>query len=1091
MDTPQTKKEDMLIPDIQVKTMSSSNTLPGSNNIRQSAQVSASTNLGQTSPMQDAVNARPLGVPGMNIDPNLASRVNQSNSLPRKLNIKMIVILSVSLLLVGSLAYAWFFTDLKYKLPWFRASEDKLVGMMYDNLAKLDGADFALTYKLSVGDRDKDVVVDEKKVSDSEVKARRAAVQSQFSMLVSDIILCSDNQGSIQAFGGQLCDGSQAAMPKVGEKICSSSPVSSETLSDLYGREANIWPDLSEYDWSYDNNCQFSASNYKWSFSAHSNYNEDKVVCTENGCTRNDENLMGFENEDSSMNLDLLFSDYLGGMEDYISTNFSLEATLSGSGFSLKERADEKKQLPDVGVGFDGKAELGSMSGKVKLDARVVDDAIFYMVSDFPFTDITEGYEDQWIKVGTDDDMWVNRFIPRFSEEQNQAIVDFRNFVAKTKDYNVLAYKFAGNYIEKDGLKAPIFEVTLIPENVPSWLQDLRNLYTKNQTDDATLKIEEKQYTEEEKVKIIAKSKELMSNMKIKAALHPGTGDLINLTVDFRIIPSADSKKFANKQFNSTLSVDLWNHNKPTAPKVPDSFVEQSEIEREKLGYSKEAYQDIQQSQRITRIRQDLLSYYNENQAWPQKLSDASKSIIDYNTGKEYPYQVVGSNYIITYQMFDVEQKAKPKQNDYYYDRGINGFGSNSLTQVKELWDKGENKADRYSPVAHKYASSHNWLIADTQASDSDILQSLYQAKMVKALGDKLTSFYSKNKRYPETLSELDGISTFGDYDLLDSYSYRTSSASKKRYHCEDLVLAKPCEYQKQGADAYLLKVNYKLSLNNISQDLVKYNQYNMVAFTAGLNQYDASSINRGLSTNIFVDEYADTDKDGLTNAQEKLYGTNSNNKDTDGDGFYDGEEVKSGYNPNGSGKLNEVMVNNGGIQYAPITSSDWVKGDSKATVSLIIYSDADCPFCKNFHETSNQILKDYAGKVKVVYRHFPLASLHPEAPKKAEAIECIGELGGNTKVWLFLDKLFVTNKPTLAQLGDTATAVGVDKTKFQTCLDSGKYASKVSTQASGAQTAGAQGTPYSLLIQGINVIPVNGAQPIAEMKNKIDSLLK
>jgi protein-disulfide isomerase len=157
----------------------------------------------------------------------------------------------------------------------------------------------------------------------------------------------------------------------------------------------------------------------------------------------------------------------------------------------------------------------------------------------------------------------------------------------------------------------------------------------------------------------------------------------------------------------------------------------------------------------------------------------------------------------------------------------------------------------------------------------------------------------------------------------------------------------------------------------------------------------------------------------------------------------------------------------------------------------MIIYSDADCPFCSKFHETINQLLKDYAGKLKVIYRHFPLAQLHPEAPKKAEAIECVGELGGNTKVWLFLDKLFVTTKPKLTELGATAKSIGVDQTKFQTCLDSGKYATKVSTQASGAQTAGAQGTPYSLLIKGANVIPINGAYPIAEIKKILDDLLK
>jgi protein-disulfide isomerase len=1089
MDTPQTKKDDFGLSDIKITSMPGS-TAGNPPNIKapvyQPVSPVASVSLGQSAPLQTPVSARPQGVPGaVPMNPGLASRLQQSPKLGRRLNVKAIIIVSLILLLLGGGAYAWFFTDLKYKLPWFKASEDKLVGMMYENLAKLDGADFALTYKLSVGDRDKDVVVDEKKVSDSEVKARRAAVQSKLINLASGIISCLDNQANMQAFSGQLCDGNQAATPKAGEKFCSSSIL--DAGSDFFERDSYNWPDLSTYDWAYDNNCQFSSSNSKWSFSAHSNYNEDKVVCTENGCTRNDENLIGFENEDSSMSFDLLFSSYLVGIEDYISTNLNLEATLSGSGFSLKERADKQKQLPDVGVGFDGKAELGSMSGKVKLDARVVDDAIFYMVSDFPFTDITEGYEDKWIKVSADDDIWINDFIPEFSEKQNQAIIDFRNFVAKTKDYNVLAYKFSGNYVEKDGLKAPVFEVTLIPENVPAWLQDLRDLYTKNQADDTALKIEAKQYTEAEKVKIIAKSKELMTNMKIKAAVHPGTGDLMNLTIDFRIIPSADSKKFAGKQFNSSLSVDLWNHNKPTAPKVPDSFVEQSEIAREKLGYTKEAYQDVKQAQRITRIRQDLVSYYNKNKTWPQKLSEASNSIIDYNTGQEYTYQVVGNNYTITYQMLDLEQKPDPKNNDNNYFRSINelrGFGVNRLTQTDEFWDKGENKADRYSPVAHKYTSSRQWLINDNVHYDSDVLQSLAQAKLIKSLGDKLNAFYMSNKRYPDSLDELKGGAS-------DDYFGFSLSASDEKYFCEDFFLAKPCDYQKQDSN-FIVKVNYALSLDNIDKSLLAKNKYYIVSWYPGLNQYDKQSIEQELGSASTFNQYTDSDMDGLLDVDEVKYGTDKYNKDTDGDGFMDGEEVKNGYNPNGSGKLiDTVAVNKGGIKYTPITASDWVKGDSKAAISLIVFSDADCPYCTKFHETINQVLKDYAGKIKVAYRHFPLPQLHPEAPKKAEAIECVGELGGSTKVWLFLDKLFVTTKPKLIELGAIAKSIGVDQTKFQTCLDSGKYSSKVSSQSASAGLAGSQGTPYSLLIKGDIINPMNGAYPYAEVKTMIDELLK
>ncbi|MDP2812467.1 MAG: hypothetical protein Q8O32_02125, partial [bacterium] len=547
----------------------------------------------------------------------VVSTSNQPDQTGRHLNSKLIIIVAVVLLLFGGSAYAWFFTDLRYKLPWFKPSEDKLVAMMYENLAKLDGVDFSLTYKLGVGDRDKDAKVDEKKVSDYEAQDRVYSIQSKLMNLTTNIISCLDAQANIQAFSSQLCDGSQMAIPKAGEKTCSSLSSSTPSFNLGWG-DGTTWPDLSNYDWEYDAICLADNKDNidTWSFSAHSTYNDDKIICTEKGCEWNNRDLTELGNK-SSLNLDLLFGSYLDSMDDYISTNFNIEAILSGSGFSLKERKDNKQQLPNVGLGFDGNADLGSMSVKMTMEAKVIDDVAYFKVDAFPITDITKGHEGEWIKVDMEDNSWMNDVIPNFSENQNKAIIDFRNFIAKTKDYDVLTFEATGDYLEKDGIKSPVFEVNLIPANVPDWIQDLRNLYEKNKATDSSKPFEEKQYTEAEKNQIIVKTEEAMTNMKVKVALHPNTGDLMNLTVDFRIIPSADSKKFANKQFNSSLSVDLWNHNKPTAPKVPENFIEQSEIEREELGLSKEAYQDIKQSRRITSLRQDLSEYYNKNQTWP------------------------------------------------------------------------------------------------------------------------------------------------------------------------------------------------------------------------------------------------------------------------------------------------------------------------------------------------------------------------------------------------------------------------------------------------------------------------------------------
>lgn len=172
------------------------------------------------------------------------------------------------------------------------------------------------------------------------------------------------------------------------------------------------------------------------------------------------------------------------------------------------------------------------------------------------------------------------------------------------------------------------------------------------------------------------------------------------------------------------------------------------------------------------------------------------------------------------------------------------------------------------------------------------------------------------------------------------------------------------------------------------------------------------------------------------------------------------------------------------------LNDGDWVRGDKDADVTIVTFSDVDCPFCTKFHTTMNQVLEDYDGDINWVYRHFPLTSLHPEAFKKAEAAECVGEQGGNDKFWAFMDKLFDGDE-TLSGVADIASSVGVDKAKFQDCLDSGKYTSKVQSQSQEAQKAGGRGTPYSVIIKGSQKTPINGALPYEQVKTSLDALLK
>ena len=164
----------------------------------------------------------------------------------------------------------------------------------------------------------------------------------------------------------------------------------------------------------------------------------------------------------------------------------------------------------------------------------------------------------------------------------------------------------------------------------------------------------------------------------------------------------------------------------------------------------------------------------------------------------------------------------------------------------------------------------------------------------------------------------------------------------------------------------------------------------------------------------------------------------------------------------------------------------------------LVEYSDYDCPFCKNFHDTMRQIMSEYGpdGTVAWVYRHFPLQSLHPNAPKIAEAAECVAELGGNNAFWTFSDLIFDergTNELTdVSRLPEFAETAGVDRGQFELCLNSGKYKDAVAESVQEAIAAGGTGTPYTLVLVGDQFVgEIGGALPSAAVKQNIDSLLE
>jgi protein-disulfide isomerase len=91
------------------------------------------------------------------------------------------------------------------------------------------------------------------------------------------------------------------------------------------------------------------------------------------------------------------------------------------------------------------------------------------------------------------------------------------------------------------------------------------------------------------------------------------------------------------------------------------------------------------------------------------------------------------------------------------------------------------------------------------------------------------------------------------------------------------------------------------------------------------------------------------------------------------------------------------------------ITDKDYIRGNTNAPITIVEFSDFQCPFCKRFHPSLQQVVDEYKDQVRWVYKHFPIDQIHPQARPAAEAAECAGEQGGSKAFWEFSDALFVS----------------------------------------------------------------------------------
>ncbi len=173
------------------------------------------------------------------------------------------------------------------------------------------------------------------------------------------------------------------------------------------------------------------------------------------------------------------------------------------------------------------------------------------------------------------------------------------------------------------------------------------------------------------------------------------------------------------------------------------------------------------------------------------------------------------------------------------------------------------------------------------------------------------------------------------------------------------------------------------------------------------------------------------------------------------------------------------------------VTPADYIRGASEPKVTVVEYSDTECPFCKQFHFTMKKLIEE-DSEVAWVYRHFPLDMLHSKARHEAVALECSAEQGGKEMFWKYTDRIYEITKSndTLdpSELPRVARDLGLDTAKFNECLTSGRYADKIEQDVQNAIATGGSGTPWSVVIgKNGKKYPLSGAMQLPQLKALIE----
>ena len=185
------------------------------------------------------------------------------------------------------------------------------------------------------------------------------------------------------------------------------------------------------------------------------------------------------------------------------------------------------------------------------------------------------------------------------------------------------------------------------------------------------------------------------------------------------------------------------------------------------------------------------------------------------------------------------------------------------------------------------------------------------------------------------------------------------------------------------------------------------------------------------------------------------------------------------------------------------VSKDEHILGNPNAKITIVEYSDLECPFCKQFHAVMHRLVAE-RDDVAWVYRHFPLdcvnnpnpgcQTLHAKARPEAEAAECAWEQGGNAAFWQYVDTVFEITPSNdgldSAELPKIAEGLGLDMAEWSACVANGKYADKVQADVDDGRQAGVRGTPNLVILKNGKAVDfVEGGLPYEALVQRIDAI--